>query len=338
MIEALTSNLHNILIALSGGFLVWAYFIYYKDVSQSKIQPSKISWALWCLSSVLETFTYNYITTDPIKLICFIFSTSACIVLTSRIWSISKWEKPGAIEKGILIICVCATITWFLTQSAWVAHVVLLVSIPLGFVPTLLNAIKDYRNENFTAWVCWGTSDLILVTVILIRLESFQELPYAVVEFGCHITIVSIICFQKFRIRKLPKIRVGKNHLGKAVFANQSISKREVILKFSGEIIAKDELPPSRANGHDHFMQIGIDIYLGPSGKDDDYVNHSCDPNAGVQFKSDGIYLIAIKSISPGEEITWDYSTTLFKSEWSMVCDCRTSVCRKVIRRFSSLD
>ncbi len=49
MIEALTSNLHNILIALSGGFLVWAYFIYYKDVSQSKIQPSKISWALWCL-------------------------------------------------------------------------------------------------------------------------------------------------------------------------------------------------------------------------------------------------------------------------------------------------
>ena len=79
----------------------------------------------------------------------------------------------------------------------------------------------------------------------------------------------------------------------------------------------------------DRFIQIGINQFLGPSGKADDFVNHSCEPNSGIVFKSERIFLVAIKDIEPDEEITWDYCTTIFQTGWSMLCDCREPACRK---------
>jgi len=50
---------------------------------------------------------------------------------------------------------------------------------------------------------------------------------------------------------------------------------------------------------------------MGPSGGVDDFFNHSCDPNAGLQIDGQKVWLVAIKNITQGEEITWDYSTTM---------------------------
>ena len=88
----------------------------------------------------------------------------------------------------------------------------------------------------------------------------------------------------------------------------------------------------------DRYVQIGVDEYLGPSGEVDDLINHSCEPNTGLKFSPLGIILIAIKDIEMGEEITWDYSTTLFENSWKMLCDCKKGACRKVISDFTVLD
>ena len=77
---------------------------------------------------------------------------------------------------------------------------------------------------------------------------------------------------------------------------------------------------------------------MGPSGRLDDLVNHSCDPNAGLRFTDDGVYLVAIRAIAPGEEVTWDYSTTLAESNWHMICQCRAANCRRVIGNFATID
>ena len=47
---------------------------------------------------------------------------------------------------------------------------------------------------------------------------------------------------------------------------------------------------------------------------------------------------MAICAIAPGEEISWDYSTTLRESNWHMLCQCKTPGCRRVIGNFDSLD
>lgn len=59
------------------------------------------------------------------------------------------------------------------------------------------------------------------------------------------------------------------------------------------------------------------------------FTNHSCDPNSG--FDKDG-NLIAVRGISEGEEVVWDYSTTEHNPKFRMKCNCGSNKCRRVIR------
>lgn len=64
------------------------------------------------------------------------------------------------------------------------------------------------------------------------------------------------------------------------------------------------------------------------------YLNHSCDPNAGIKGK---VTVVAIKNIKKGAEITIDYSTTEIDHLWFMPCDCGAKNCRKTIFSIQSL-
>lgn len=133
------------------------------------------------------------------------------------------------------------------------------------------------------------------------------------------------------------KLRLGSNHLGKAVFAATDIEKGEFVQEFTGKILAEKFIPHSYSGSRDRYMQIGPNEYLGPSGDFDDLINHSCDPNCGLKFDSNGIRLFAIRDIPAGEEVAWDYSTTLMSTDWVMMCRCGKANCRGEIRDFFSL-
>ncbi len=131
---------------------------------------------------------------------------------------------------------------------------------------------------------------------------------------------------------------VGKNHYGKAVFATRNYNKGDVVCQFTGKTFLREELPKKYTGENDRYVQVGKDTFLGPSGDVDDFINHSCDPNAGLKFTKAGILLVAIKKIKVGDEIFWDSSTTLFDNNWKMLCLCHTRKCRKVINDFMLLD
>jgi hypothetical protein len=67
------------------------------------------------------------------------------------------------------------------------------------------------------------------------------------------------------------------------------------------------------------------------------YTSHSCDPNSKMEPKNSGCKLIAIKDISAGETLSFDYETT----EWDMSapfdCLCGASNCKKVIKGYKHL-
>lgn len=133
------------------------------------------------------------------------------------------------------------------------------------------------------------------------------------------------------------KFKIENSAHGTGVFASDSLNKGEFIMDFKGSYYRKKELPDPYDEVDDHYLQIDQDLYLGPSGKEDDFLNHSCDPNAAIFIKENRAALYAIKQINKGDEITWDYSTSMNEDEWEMKCSCNSSKCRKIIKDFKYL-
>lgn len=140
------------------------------------------------------------------------------------------------------------------------------------------------------------------------------------------------------QIEKEADVFVAETENGRGVFAGRNYESSEPIFKFEGKIFKGDELPTPYDEVDDHYMQIGEDLYMGPSGKADDLVNHSCDPNSGVKIGGESAGLFAIRPIKKGEEITWDYSTTIVgEDDWALDCNCGSKNCRKKISDFKYL-
>ena len=125
---------------------------------------------------------------------------------------------------------------------------------------------------------------------------------------------------------------VGRSALGRGVFAAQYFQPGQPILIFGGPVLATPEL---NALGTDraYALQIGAGefLHLVPPGR---YLNHSCDPNAGI---ADDRVLIALREIVPGEEIRFDYSTAMREDHWTMECRCGEYLCRRVVLDFHHL-
>ncbi len=84
----------------------------------------------------------------------------------------------------------------------------------------------------------------------------------------------------------------------------------------------------------DDPLQIGEELFI-KLNRVPYLFNHSCLPNAGIDKKR---ALIALRDIAKGEEITYDYATTVCThSSWRMQCRCGASVCRKIIKNVSSI-
>jgi len=133
------------------------------------------------------------------------------------------------------------------------------------------------------------------------------------------------------------KVSVKKSANGEGVFATVLMRAGELIMPFHGPLLQRDQLPYPYLDEDDHFVQIGEETFMGPSGGPDDFVNHSCNPNAGLKITSERIALVAIRDIQTNEEITWDYSTTMWHDDWELVCHCGESQCRKRVKAFRFL-
>lgn len=115
---------------------------------------------------------------------------------------------------------------------------------------------------------------------------------------------------------------------GKGVFAKSDIRKGEVIHTLSGERFDAKDFAEKVNSGKEYIddpLQVGRRTYLDLDELSRSF-NHSCDPNAGLRKISE---LFALRDIKRGEEITYDYSTTISPTVWEMRCQCGSKNCRK---------
>jgi SET domain-containing protein len=134
-----------------------------------------------------------------------------------------------------------------------------------------------------------------------------------------------------------PKLKVTKTKkYGYGTFAKENIKKGERLLVLSGYVLllSEEENLPDGLN--DNGIQVTEDLSLCVTKKEDlggiNFFNHSCNPNAGIKGQ---IFLVAMKSIKAGEEVTFDYAMTLCQSKnaqpYHLECLCGKRNCRKVI-------
>lgn len=137
-----------------------------------------------------------------------------------------------------------------------------------------------------------------------------------------------------------PKIVIkSTNNRGSGSFVNSVISQGEVVIVQGGKIMDYKTIEESEYKPFcDHCFQIEKDLLICPIEPIKERldgvfrVNHSCNPTCGFLGQ---VVLIAMRNISIGEEVTYDYAMT--DANWQnvtcteMMCFCGAESCRGVI-------
>ena len=124
-------------------------------------------------------------------------------------------------------------------------------------------------------------------------------------------------------------ISIQPAKFGKGLFASVDILKNTVITKATGRMMTFAETLELKEK-ESHAMQVGPDQYI-LCDIPFLYSNHSCDPNCGITPE---LEMNALRNIRKGEELLWDYSTSMLERHWTMKCNCGTAVCRGIIKDF----
>jgi SET domain-containing protein len=120
---------------------------------------------------------------------------------------------------------------------------------------------------------------------------------------------------------------------GLGVFTRRPIPKGAHVIQCRGILRHKDEIVEGM-----RAMQIGPETYLAEDPANprlDDFINHSCDPNVG--FLDGSLNLYALRDIREGEELFWDYRTSINEAGWEIPCECGAPNCRGKIQSYCDL-
>ncbi|HSW07860.1 SET domain-containing protein [Aquabacterium sp.] len=137
------------------------------------------------------------------------------------------------------------------------------------------------------------------------------------------------------------RIQVRKSGVhGKGVFALRPIKKGDTIIEYTGELITWAEA--LRRHPHDpsdpnHTFYFHIDeervIDAKHGGNAARWINHACAPNCEADDDGERVFIKALRSLKPGEELFYDYGlvideryTPALKRQFA--CRCGAKTCR----------
>ena len=117
---------------------------------------------------------------------------------------------------------------------------------------------------------------------------------------------------------------------GYSVIARAVIDPGELIGVWSGRIVAADMLDTLPVAIRRHTVQIEEGLYLASVEAEapPDFINHSCEPNAGLEGQ---IAVVALRRILPGEEVTIDYAMCDGSPYDEFECGCGANICRGMV-------
>jgi SET domain-containing protein len=136
-------------------------------------------------------------------------------------------------------------------------------------------------------------------------------------------------------------LRVRRSRLhGRGVFALRRIRKGTRIIEYLGDRVSHREADrryehKDVSDNHTFLFIVdrGIVIDGGANGNDARFINHSCDPNCESVIDARRVFIEAVRTIRPGEELTYDYQIGRDRNDPPNIddifaCRCGAERCR----------
>jgi SET domain-containing protein len=135
------------------------------------------------------------------------------------------------------------------------------------------------------------------------------------------------------------RVRRSRVH-GRGVFAQRRIRKGTRIIEYLGDRVshrqADRRYEHKDINDNHTFLFIvdrNVVIDGGANGNDARFINHSCDPNCESVIEDRRVFIEAIRTIQPGDELTYDYQIGRDRTDPPNVddiyaCRCGAQGCR----------
>jgi len=135
------------------------------------------------------------------------------------------------------------------------------------------------------------------------------------------------------------EVRHSRIH-GYGVFAARRIRKGTTVIEYLGDRVSHDEADAryeDKDANDNHTFLFTVDsktvIDGGVGGNEARYINHGCDPNCTSTTQNKRIYVEAIRTIQPGEELAYDYQIERDPDDPPNVdeifaCRCGAAKCR----------
>jgi uncharacterized protein len=149
--------------------------------------------------------------------------------------------------------------------------------------------------------------------------------------------------------KRVPKVQpfvLKKSKIqGKGGFATRLIRKGARVAEYLGERISHEEgdrrYDDDQMKRHHTFLFVvdkRIVIDAGKNGNDARFINHSCDPNCEAVIEDRRVFIDALRTIRPGDELSYDYaydrddaSLKGKAAEAQYPCHCGAENCRGTI-------
>ena len=136
------------------------------------------------------------------------------------------------------------------------------------------------------------------------------------------------------------KVKNSRVH-GKGLYATIDIKKGKKIIEYIAEKVSKSEGDKrserriekylnSNKTGSVYIFDLNkrYDIDGSPLYNKARYINHSCDPNCEVNISKGKIWIVAIKNILEGQELSYDYGYEFDKDDYKdHKCKCSAKNC-----------
>ncbi|HEY1723839.1 MAG TPA: SET domain-containing protein-lysine N-methyltransferase [Steroidobacteraceae bacterium] len=135
------------------------------------------------------------------------------------------------------------------------------------------------------------------------------------------------------------RVRRSRVH-GRGVFALRRIRKGTRVVEYRGDRISHrqaDRRYEHKDINDNHTFLFIVDRHVvidaGCNGNDARFINHSCAPNCEAVIEDRRIFIQALRTIRPGEELAYDYQIARDRTDPPNVddifaCHCGASDCR----------
>ena len=113
---------------------------------------------------------------------------------------------------------------------------------------------------------------------------------------------------------------------GRGLFASKQFAPDDLIMSAKAVAVSDVRCSHSVQTGWDKHVVMDLPAIL---------INHSCDANVGIRDNDMGAYdFFAIKNVSEGEELVWDYNASEWEISTPFQCACGSARCRGLLRGF----